>query len=124
VPSRKRQTPRSTADPSLRLKAIGLMALATIAFACLDATAKYLVTVAHVPVGEVVWVRFVAHVVFSLAVLWPLALKPSFRSKKPGLLWTLAGGAVVILSGLYLFARERRLMGPRKSGPASDIASQ
>jgi drug/metabolite transporter (DMT)-like permease len=85
VPSRKRQTPRPTADPSLRLKAIGLMALATVAFSGLDTTAKYLVTVDHVPVGEVVWVRFVAHVVFSLAVLWPLAFKPSFRSKKPGL---------------------------------------
>jgi len=38
--------------------------------------------------------------------------------------WTLAGGAVVILSGLYLLARERRWAGPRGAGPASDIASQ
>jgi len=85
VPSRKRQTPRHSADPSLRLKAIGLMALATVAFAGLDATAKYLVVVAALPVGEVVWLRFVAHVVFSVVALWPFALTPSFQSKKPGL---------------------------------------
>jgi drug/metabolite transporter (DMT)-like permease len=69
----------------LRLKAIGLMALATVAFAGLDATAKYLVVVAALPVGEVVWLRFVAHVVFSVVALWPFALTPSFQSKKPGL---------------------------------------
>jgi drug/metabolite transporter (DMT)-like permease len=85
VPSRKRQTPRRIADPSVRLKAIGLMALATVAFAALDATAKYLVAVRHVPVAEVVWLRFVAHVVFSLVALWPFAFKPSFHSNKPGL---------------------------------------
>ena len=39
-------------------------------------------------------------------------------------LWTLSGGAVVILSGLYLFARERSVLGPKAIGPASDIASQ
>jgi hypothetical protein len=30
----------------------------------------------------------------------------------------------VILSGLYLFARERKAMGEAKAGPASDIATQ
>ena len=39
-------------------------------------------------------------------------------------LWTLSGAAVVILSGLYLFARERKAMGEAKVGPASDIATQ
>jgi drug/metabolite transporter (DMT)-like permease len=39
-------------------------------------------------------------------------------------LWTLSGAAVVIVSGLYLFARERRAVGAAKSGPAADIASQ
>jgi drug/metabolite transporter (DMT)-like permease len=85
VLSRKRQTPRKIVDPGLRLKAIGLMAMATVAFAALDATAKYLVGVDHVPVAEVVWLRFVAHVLFSLVVLWPFALKPSFQSEKPAL---------------------------------------
>jgi hypothetical protein len=30
----------------------------------------------------------------------------------------------VILSGLYLFARERQVMGTKVTGPASDIATQ
>jgi hypothetical protein len=38
--------------------------------------------------------------------------------------WTLSGAAVVILSGLYLLARERKQLGEAKGGPASDIASQ
>ena len=59
------------------------MMLATICFAGLDATAKYLVTVKAVPVLQVTWLRFVGHIVFSAIVLWPFALKPSLRSKKP-----------------------------------------
>jgi drug/metabolite transporter (DMT)-like permease len=38
--------------------------------------------------------------------------------------WTLSGAAVVILSGLYLLARERKQLGEAKGGPASDIATQ
>jgi drug/metabolite transporter (DMT)-like permease len=39
-------------------------------------------------------------------------------------LWTLSGATIVILSGLYLFERERKAMGAAKAGPASDIATQ
>ena len=70
-------------DPRERLKAIGLMALATICFALLDATAKYLVTVDAVPVAQVTWLRFVGHIAFSAVALWPFAFKPSLRSAKP-----------------------------------------
>ncbi len=59
------------------------MALATLCFTVLDSSAKYLVAAEGVPVAEVTWLRFVGHVVFSAAVLWPFALKPSLRSKKP-----------------------------------------
>jgi drug/metabolite transporter (DMT)-like permease len=71
------------ADPRERLKAIGLMVLATICFAVLDATAKYVVTVEAVPVWQVTWLRFVGHIVFTALVLWPFAFKPSLRTKKP-----------------------------------------
>jgi drug/metabolite transporter (DMT)-like permease len=70
-------------DPRLRLKAIGLMVLATICFALLDATAKYVITVKGIPVWQVTWLRFVGHIVFSAIALWPFAFKPSLRSKKP-----------------------------------------
>lgn len=76
------ETP-ATADPNDRLKAIGLMALATLCFAGLDATAKYLVVEEGIPVTQVTWLRFVGHVLFSAVVLWPFALHPSLRSAKP-----------------------------------------
>ena len=38
--------------------------------------------------------------------------------------WRDASAALWILSGLYLFARERKAMGEAKAGPASDIATQ
>jgi len=62
------------------------MVLATICFAALDTTAKYLVTTKHVPVAEATWFRFLGHVVFSAAVLWAwFDFRPSLRSKKPWL---------------------------------------
>ncbi len=59
------------------------MALATVCFAALDATAKYLIEVDAVPVTEVTWLRFAGHVVFSALFLWPFAFRPSLKSKKP-----------------------------------------
>jgi drug/metabolite transporter (DMT)-like permease len=70
-------------DPSTRLTAIGLMALATLCFTALDSSAKYLVVREGVPVLEVTWLRFVGHVLFSAIVLWPFALRPSLNSAKP-----------------------------------------
>ncbi len=66
-----------------RLIAIGLMVLASVCFAALDATAKYLVDETNVPVAQVTWLRFATHVVFSAVVLWPFAFRPSLRSAKP-----------------------------------------
>jgi drug/metabolite transporter (DMT)-like permease len=70
-------------DPRLRLQAIGLMVLATMCFAFLDATAKYLVTVEGIPVWQTTWLRFVGHIAFSAVALWPFAFRPSLQSKKP-----------------------------------------
>ena len=78
-----RQSPSAETDPRHRLKAIGLMALATVCFAALDATGKYLIAVKGIPVAQVTWLRFVGHVVFSAIALWPFAFKPSLRSAKP-----------------------------------------
>jgi drug/metabolite transporter (DMT)-like permease len=70
-------------DARKRLIAIGLMVLASVCFAALDATAKYLVDETNVPVAQVTWLRFATHVVFSAVVLWPFAFRPSLRSAKP-----------------------------------------
>jgi len=99
----RRHPSPATGDASQRLKAIGLMALATLCFTVLDASAKYLVVAEGVPVAEVTWLRFVGHVVFSAAVLWPFALKPSLRSAKP-LLQVLRSVLMVVTTGFNFIA--------------------
>ncbi len=91
------------AHPHRRLEAIGLMSLATICFACLDSTAKYLVGIKGVPVTEVTWVRFAGHVVFTALVLWPLAFKPSLSSKKP-LVQIVRSALMVVTTGFNFVA--------------------
>jgi drug/metabolite transporter (DMT)-like permease len=78
-----RPIPLAAVDTRHRLKAIGLMALATLCFAVLDSTGKYLIVKEGIPVAQVTWLRFVGHVVFSAVALWPFAFKPSLRSAKP-----------------------------------------
>ncbi len=98
-----RPAPSPAVDPHQRLKAIGLMALATLCFAGLDSSAKYLVVTEGVPVAEVAWLRFVGHVVFSAVVLWPFALKPSLRSAKPWL-QVVRSGLMVVTTGFNFVA--------------------
>lgn len=49
---------------------IGLLTLTTLLFAVLDCSAKWLVR--ELPVAQVVWLRFGAHVLITSALLWPL----------------------------------------------------
>jgi drug/metabolite transporter (DMT)-like permease len=79
------------------------MVLATICFAALDSTAKYLVGREGIPVVEVTWLRFIGHVVFSAVVLWPFALRPSLRSAKP-LIQVLRSGLMVVTTGFNFVA--------------------
>jgi len=79
------------------------MALATVCFAALDSTAKYLVVREAVPVAQVTWLRFVGHVVFSAVVLWPFALRPSLRSAKP-LVQVLRSALMVVTTGFNFVA--------------------
>jgi len=56
-------------DAANRRIGIGLVTLATMCFAALDAAAKWLV--ASLPVAEVVWLRFVTHVGLMVLMLGP-----------------------------------------------------
>ncbi len=49
----------------------------------LDATGKYLATIIHVPVLQVVWFRFVSHFFLNALVLGPKAFRVATRSAKP-----------------------------------------
>ncbi|MGH6865968.1 MAG: DMT family transporter [Methyloceanibacter sp.] len=88
---------------SQRLKTIALMALATLCFALLDSTAKYLVTEKAIPVAQVTWLRFAGHVVFSAVALWPFALTPSLRSAKP-LIQIVRSVLMIVTTGLNFIA--------------------
>lgn len=79
------------------------MALATLCFAALDATGKYLIVKEAVPVAQVTWLRFVGHVVFSAVALWPFALPPSLRSAKP-LVQVLRSMLMVVTTGFNFIA--------------------
>ncbi|MFQ5625631.1 MAG: EamA/RhaT family transporter, partial [Methyloligellaceae bacterium] len=65
------------------MAAIALMCAAVTIFAMLDATAKYLVDVRAVPVAEVIWVRFLGHLLLTIAVLGPLSIKRMTTTSKP-----------------------------------------
>jgi drug/metabolite transporter (DMT)-like permease len=65
--------------------AIGLMCLTCAFFACLDVTAKYLATVTHLPVLELVWVRFLGQLVGMVAVLGLVALPDLVRTRRLGM---------------------------------------
>jgi drug/metabolite transporter (DMT)-like permease len=75
------------------------------------------------------WVLILAHRSAPAAVLAPFIYLGLIWMSAFGFLlfgnvptwWTLSGAAIVIVSGLYLFARERKQLGAAKGGPASDI---
>ncbi len=77
----------TTANPSPdegdRIAAIGLVVLATCLFSCLDATAKYLVNYSNLPVGQIVWARFLAQflgMAFLIPALGILSLRALFTT--------------------------------------------
>jgi drug/metabolite transporter (DMT)-like permease len=72
-------SPRLRAMPD-RLKAILLMCAAVTLFACLDTTAKYLGRLG-VPVSEIVWVRFIGQIVWTVVLLGPSAMPKLLKTQ-------------------------------------------
>lgn len=66
-------------------KAIALMCTAVTLFACLDTTAKYLVTFTEIPTAQIVWLRFVGQFLLMAAILGPWTLPSLLRTSKLGL---------------------------------------
>jgi drug/metabolite transporter (DMT)-like permease len=67
-----------------RLAAIALMCAATSLFAFLDTTAKYLSTVAHLPIPQLIWMRFATNALLILAILGP---RSAVRAARSGKIW-------------------------------------
>lgn len=63
-------------------RAIALMILAVSVFSCLDATAKYLITQAGLPVTQVVWMRFLGAFVVVVFVLGAINIPRLLASRR------------------------------------------
>ncbi len=90
-----------TTPPKGRGRAIALMCVAWAMFSGIDATAKYLTTVLHVPTLQVVWVRFFGQFAVILAALGLLALPRLLDSRKP--LHQLARSVLLLASTVFNF---------------------
>jgi drug/metabolite transporter (DMT)-like permease len=64
------------------LRAIGLMCMAWVLFACLDTTAKYLGSATDLPAAQVVWMRFLGQFLAMIAVLGLVAVPSLLRTQK------------------------------------------
>jgi drug/metabolite transporter (DMT)-like permease len=80
---------------------IGLVTLATLCFAVLDACAKWLVQ--HLPVVQVVWLRFALHVLIMAAVLAPVRGR-ALVTVQSWRLQALRGSLMVVMTALNFFA--------------------
>jgi drug/metabolite transporter (DMT)-like permease len=78
----RRSPAQQRALTDARLSAIALICAATSLFAFLDTTSKYLSTVAHLPVPELVWMRFVTAALVTFAILGPRGAVRAARSRK------------------------------------------
>lgn len=75
--------PKPEPLPTNRLKAIGLVTLAVTMFSCLDGTAKYLVSVEQLPVGQIVWMRFSSHFLLALLAFGLISVPRLLSTRRP-----------------------------------------
>jgi drug/metabolite transporter (DMT)-like permease len=80
---------------------IGLVTLTTLSFALLDTTAKWLVL--SLPVLQVVWLRFLTHSLFSLAIFGPSMGRSLVHWHQPRL-QLLRGLMLATMTGLNFWA--------------------
>ena len=81
------------------LKGIGLMCLALGLFSCLDATAKYMATVAQLPVAQVVWLRFVSQFLLIVLLIGAMSLPRLLRTQR---FWHQTGRSLLMLGSTLL----------------------
>jgi drug/metabolite transporter (DMT)-like permease len=88
-------------NPRNRLIGIGLMSITFVCFALLDCGAKWLVLA--LPVLPVVWLRFLFHAVFSVALMAPKFGSDALRTRKPKL-QLLRAAFMPVMTGLNFWA--------------------
>ena len=106
------QHPAPAAQSGLPATAVAaaLMCLAVTLFSCLDASAKYLITVYHLPTKQVTWVRFVGQflgLMLFVPLFGGLRLPQLFRTKT--LKWQLVRSLLMAATTLFNFLALRTL---------------
>src|SRR5262249_33621918 len=81
-PEMQRSASPTSATVTQPLKAIALMCVAWVLFACLDATAKYLAAVVQMPASQAVWMRFLGQFVAMVVALGLLAVPRLLQTNK------------------------------------------
>ncbi len=81
-------------------KAILLVLCAAVFFVSLDVTAKYLSN--HLPVPQVVWVRYASHVFWMLVFIWPRLGSKLFRTSR--LRFQIGRGMLLLITTLLSIA--------------------
>ncbi len=67
------------------LFAILLMCASSIPFSVMDASVKYLGEIIGVAVAQIIWIRFLAHIIFTVALIGPKAVPGALAANKPWL---------------------------------------
>lgn len=75
----------SKAARASTVTAIVLLILAVTLFSALDTVAKYLATRLHIPVAEVVWLRFVGQTLYMVAIFGIIGVPALLRTERLGL---------------------------------------
>jgi drug/metabolite transporter (DMT)-like permease len=88
-------------SPANRLIGIGLMSVTFLCFATLDCGAKWLVK--SLPVLQVVWLRFLFHALFSIAITAPKFAAGALRTRRPKL-QLLRAMFMPVMTGLNFWA--------------------
>jgi drug/metabolite transporter (DMT)-like permease len=89
------------------LKGIGLICLAFICFTGNDTAGKYMIVAGHLPVAEVVWVRFLGQFLAIILALGLFAVPSLLQARKPG--WQLLRSCFLLASTIFNFLALRTL---------------
>ena len=89
------------------VRGIGLVCIAFALFSCLDATAKYMATIAKLPVTQVTWIRFVSQFLLIVLVLGAVQVPRLLRTTR--LKHQLLRSVLMMLSTVLNFLALRHL---------------
>ena len=95
--------PLPSSVPGRRMAAIGLLIVAVSLFSCLDTVAKWLVTRLHIPLTEVVWLRFAGQTFYMVLIFGVLGVPQLLATQR--LRWQLArSGLMAATTACNFFA--------------------